>query len=91
MQDLHMWRPTLVSPQALHLSYDHEIQLFFSSSDFAPDLTSATIQYVGPKKVGPTEGLFVVVQDLIMKMVKAKASTSLSSVRLAPCSRPDLS
>ena len=84
MQDLHMWRPVVISSSSLQLSYDREIQLSFDCNDFVPDLTTANIEYIGKlkgkAKGGPTDGLFVIVRDLVSDMTKANSVKSLPEV-----------
>ena len=86
----------VVSPTALRLSYDNEVQLSFTCHDFVPDLESATISRLGVVEIemGPTEALFSIVQSLMADMQKDKSTQPLALVRellFNPCLFVDVS
>jgi hypothetical protein len=43
LQSLHLWRPTLMTPTSLNLTYDAEIQLSMACIDSLPDISTARV------------------------------------------------
>lgn len=90
MQALHLWRPIFMTPDALTLSFDAEIQLSMDCKASTPDFASAQVELlplnagalvgraVGYRWLGkgesPTTGLFRVFQLAVRRLAVSAAT-----------------
>lgn len=91
LQHLHLWRPTKILPERMELIYDAEILLSINCTNYVPDISSATFEYLsermklskrkcsGIRGESPSRCLFEVFRGAVGDMIKHK-SWDLASV-----------
>ncbi|KAL7420888.1 hypothetical protein Q5752_004842 [Cryptotrichosporon argae] len=75
LQELHLWRPTRITPALFEAEFDHEIRLAVPCRVHVPDCAAARVELVG-KRAGATEPLFGVIAAAVAGM-RAKDLGSL--------------
>lgn len=91
LQHLHLWRPTRILPERMELIYDAEILLSINCTNYVPDISSATLEYLsermklskrkcsGIRGESPSRCLFEVFRGAVGDMINHK-SWDLASV-----------
>ncbi|KIY32951.1 kinetochore protein Spc7/SPC105 [Cryptococcus gattii E566] len=84
LQHLHLWRPNKILPERIELSYDEEILLSINCANYAPDISSASLEYLsermqsskrkclGIRGESPTRCLFEVFKGAVGDVIKYK-------------------
>ncbi|OWT35957.1 kinetochore protein Spc7/SPC105 [Cryptococcus neoformans Bt1] len=85
LQHLHLWRPTKILPERMELIYDAEILLSINCTNYVPDISSATLEYLsermklskrkcsGIRGESPSRCLFEVFRGAVGDMINHKS------------------
>ncbi|OXG77477.1 kinetochore protein Spc7/SPC105 [Cryptococcus neoformans A2-102-5] len=85
LQHFHLWRPTKILPERMELIYDAEILLSINCTNYVPDISSATLEYLsermklskrkcsGIRGESPSRCLFEVFRGAVGDMIKHKS------------------